>query len=51
MLKIPQKIDDFFGKLANWLIYLLIAAALWYIIKDYEQGKYKFFIDYNEQHP
>jgi len=48
-----KQIDDFLGKVAKWIVWLIIAAAIGYFIYNYGlpylEGKYKFFIEYNER--
>ena len=48
-----KQIDDFLGKVAKWIVWLIVAAAVGYFIYNYVlpywEGKYKFFIEYNEK--
>lgn len=45
-----KQIDDFLGKVAKWIVWLIVAAAIGYFIYNYVlpywEGKYKFFIEY-----
>ena len=54
MMDLLKKIDKFCGHLADLIIYIVLSALLIYFIREYylpyQEGKYKFYIDYNEQH-
>jgi hypothetical protein len=46
------KIDKFLGKIANWLIYIIIAGIILYLLYSlypYEAGKYQMYKDYYEK--
>ena len=46
-IKYNQKIDDFFGSLAKWILILTVMGLLMYFVYPYIAGQTEFFIDYH----
>jgi hypothetical protein len=44
-----NKIDAFFGKVANWLIIVIFIAIIWALIGKQISGKYMMYEDYYDQ--
>ena len=45
-MKIQKEIDRILNKVANWLIYIIIAVALWLICGKAITGKIMLYEDY-----
>ncbi len=49
MKQIWNKIDDFLGKLANWLLVGIIIAILWALVYKTILGRYMMYEDYYDK--
>ena len=49
MKEMRNKIDAFFGKVANWIIIAIIIAIIWALIGKQISGKYMMYEDYYDQ--